>query len=187
MEFQLNYLKSWKMMLLKCCTQYARKFGKFSGGHRTGKISFHSNPKEGQCQWVFKLPYNLHSLNMLARLCSKSFRLGFSSMWTKNFQMYKLGFEEAEEPETKLPIFVGSWRKQGSSRKKKIVLLFYWLFEAFNYVGHNKLWETLKETGVPYHLICLLRKLTCNTWLVQNWEMNTIGYVLLPCLFNFCA
>ena len=25
---------------------------------------------------------------MLARLCSKSFKLGFSSMWTENFQMY---------------------------------------------------------------------------------------------------
>ena len=31
--------------------------------------------------------------------------------------MYKLGFEEAEEPEAKLPTFVGSWRKQGNSRK----------------------------------------------------------------------
>ena len=31
--------------------------------------------------------------------------------------MYKLGFEKVEEPEIKLPTFVGSWRKQGSSRK----------------------------------------------------------------------
>ena len=28
MELQLSYLKSWKMMLLKYCTQNARKFGK---------------------------------------------------------------------------------------------------------------------------------------------------------------
>ena len=27
-------------MLLKCCTQYARKFGKLSNGHRTGKGQF---------------------------------------------------------------------------------------------------------------------------------------------------
>ena len=26
-----------KMMLLKCCNQYASKFGKLSSGHRTGK------------------------------------------------------------------------------------------------------------------------------------------------------
>ena len=54
---------------------------------------------------------------MVARLCSKSFKLIFSSMWTRNFQMYKLGLEKAEEPEIKLPTFIGSWRKQGISRK----------------------------------------------------------------------
>ena len=54
---------------------------------------------------------------MLVKLCPKSFKRGFSSTWTKNFQMYKLGFKEAEESEIKLPTFVGSWRKQGSSRK----------------------------------------------------------------------
>ena len=31
--------------------------------------------------------------------------------------MFKLGLEKAEEPEIKLPAFVGSWRKQGNSRK----------------------------------------------------------------------
>ena len=29
----------------------------------------------------------------------------------------KLGFKEAEEPKVKLPTFIGSWRKQGNSRK----------------------------------------------------------------------
>ena len=35
------------MMLLKCWTQYARKFGKFSSGHKTGKgkFSFQSQRK----------------------------------------------------------------------------------------------------------------------------------------------
>ena len=36
---------------------------------------------------------------------------------TKNFQMYKLDLAKSEEPEIKLPIFTGSWRKQRSSRK----------------------------------------------------------------------
>ena len=33
-----------KVMLLKCCTQYASKFGKLSSGHRTakGQLSFKS-------------------------------------------------------------------------------------------------------------------------------------------------
>ena len=31
--------------------------------------------------------------------------------------------------------------------------------KAFDYVDHNKLWEILKEMGIPDHLTCLLRNL----------------------------
>ena len=43
----VELFKSWKMMLWKCCTQYASKFGKLSSGHRTGKghFSFQSQRK----------------------------------------------------------------------------------------------------------------------------------------------
>ena len=37
-------------MLCNCYPQYASKFGKFSSGQRTGKVSFRSKPKERQCQ-----------------------------------------------------------------------------------------------------------------------------------------
>ena len=47
MEFHLSYSKSWKLMLWKCCTQYASKYGKLSSGHMTGKgqFSFQSQRK----------------------------------------------------------------------------------------------------------------------------------------------
>ena len=38
----------------------------------------------------------------------KILQLGFNNMWTKNFQMYKLNLEKAEEPEIKLPASVES-------------------------------------------------------------------------------
>ena len=38
----------------------------------------------------------------------KLVKVGFSSTWTKNFQMSKLDLEKAEEPEIKLPTSVGS-------------------------------------------------------------------------------
>ena len=44
-------------------------------------------------------------------------------MWTKNFQMYKLDFEEAEDPEIKLPTSIGSSKRQESSRKASISAL----------------------------------------------------------------
>ena len=31
--------------------------------------------------------------------------------------------------------------------------------DAFDCVGHNKLWKILQEMGIPEHLSCLLRKL----------------------------
>ena len=40
----------WKMMLWKCCTQYASKVRKLSSGHKTGKVSFHSNQKKGNAK-----------------------------------------------------------------------------------------------------------------------------------------
>ena len=54
-------------------------------------------PKKGnakKCQTTVQLC----SFHMLERLCSKPFKLDFSSTQTKNFQVYNLGFKEAEEP-----------------------------------------------------------------------------------------
>ena len=83
MGFQLSYFKSEKMMLWKCCTQYASKFGKLSSGHWTGKGQFSlqsqrkARPKNIQtAQW--------HSSHSLAKECSKFSKLGFNSTWTKN-------------------------------------------------------------------------------------------------------
>ena len=55
------------MMLWKCCTQYASKFGKLSSGHRTGKGQFSFLPQERQCQRVLKLPHNWHKSHTLVK------------------------------------------------------------------------------------------------------------------------
>ena len=43
--------------------------------------------------------------------------------------------------------------------QKNIYFCFIDYAKAFDYVNHNKLWEILKEMGIPDHLICLLRNL----------------------------
>ena len=53
MECQLSYFKTQKMTvkeLLKCCTQYASKFGIFSRGHRPGQAVFIPIPKKGNAK-----------------------------------------------------------------------------------------------------------------------------------------
>ena len=43
-----------------------------------------------------------------SKVTLKIFQARLHSTWTENFQMYKLGLEEAEEPEIKLPTSIGS-------------------------------------------------------------------------------
>ena len=117
MEFQLSYFKSWKMMLWKCCTQYASKFGKLSSDHRIISI-----PKKGNA----KKCSNYHTIALVShttKVCSKFSKLGFRSMWTVNFQMFKLVLEKAEELEFKLPTSTGSSKKQESSKNTSISAL----------------------------------------------------------------
>ena len=42
---------------------------------------------------------------------------------------------------------------------QKIIYFFFIYAKPFDTVDHNKLWEILKEMGIPDHLICLLRNL----------------------------
>ena len=72
MEFQLSYFKSWKMMLWKCCTQYANKYGKLSSGHRTGKgqVSFQSQRKamKKECSNYRKIALIKHASKVMLKI-----------------------------------------------------------------------------------------------------------------------
>ena len=74
------------------------------------------------------------------------------------FQLFKLIFKKAKEPEIKLTTFVGLLKKQESSiKKKKIYFCFTDYVKTFDY--HHKLRKILKEVGIPDHLTCLFRNL----------------------------
>ena len=117
MEFQLSYFKSWKMMLWKCCTRHASKFGKLSSGHRTGKGQFSFQSQRKAMPKNIQTIAQLHSFHKLEKQCSKFSKPGFNSIRTMNFQMFNLDVEKAEEQVFKLPISTGSLKKQESSRK----------------------------------------------------------------------
>ena len=65
-------------------------------------------------------------------------------MWTKNFQMFKLVLEKAEEPEIKLPTSAGSSKKQ--EFQKNIYFCFIDYAKNFDCVDHKKLWKILSIT-----------------------------------------
>ena len=79
--------------------------------------------------------------------------------------------------------------------QKKHPLLLHCLCKI-NSVDHNKLWKILKETGIPDHLTCLLRKLYAGQEATVRTRDGTTdwfqigkgvhqGCIVSPCIFNF--
>ena len=79
--------------------------------------------------------------------------------------------------------------------QKNIYFCFIDYAKAFDCVDHNKLWNTLKEMGIPDLLTCFLRNLyACQEATVRTGHETTDwfqigkglcqGYILSPCLFN---
>ena len=123
--------------------------------------------------------------------------LGYiNSIWTMNFQMFKLYLEKAEEQEIKLPISIGSFKKQ--EFQKNIYFCFIEYAKDFDYVDHNKLWKIIKELGLPNYLTCFLRNLYAGQEATVKTGRRTMdwfqvgkgihqGSILSPCLFNLYA
>ena len=67
--------------------------------------------------------YTIALISQASKVMLKILQVRFNSMWTVNFQMFKLNLEKAEKPEIKLPTPAGSSKKQESSRKPPISAL----------------------------------------------------------------
>ena len=72
MEFQLSYFKSWKMMLWKCCTQYASKIWKAQQWPQDWKRSvFTPIPKKGnakECSNYFTIALISHTSKVMLKI-----------------------------------------------------------------------------------------------------------------------
>ena len=82
--------------------------------------------------------------------------------------------------------------------QKNIYFCFIDYAKAFDSVDHNKLWQILKEIGVPDHLIYLWRNLYVGQEATVTSRYGTTdwfkigkgvrqGCILSPCLFNLYA
>ena len=82
--------------------------------------------------------------------------------------------------------------------QKNIYFCFIDYAKAFDCVDHNKLWEILKEMGIPDHLTCLLRNLYAGQEATVRTGHGTTdwfqigkrvrqGCILSPCLFSLYA
>ena len=148
---------------------------------------------------------NYHTIALISHASKypKFSKCGFNSTWTEKFQMFKLDWEKAEEPEIKLLTYVGSSKKQESYRKAStsdLLTMSKHLCGSQQNVGSLcwKLWKILKEMGIPDHLTCLLGYLYADQETVVRTRHGTMGNfqtgkgvcqncILSLCLFNLYA
>ena len=118
------------------------------------KVSFHSNPKEGQCQRVFKLSHNCTHF---------SWGQGNAPNPSSQTSMQEPPYVQPrfrKVRETKDQIANIHWIiEKAREFQKNINFCFIDYAKACDCVDHNKLWKILQEMGIPDHLTCLLRNL----------------------------
>ena len=196
MEFQWSCFKSWKMMLWKCCTQYASKFGKLSRPQDWKRSVFIPIPKKGNA----KECSNYHTIALIShasKVMLEILQARLQQYMNRELLDVQAGFRKGRG--TRDQIANIRWIiKKAREFQKNIYFCFIDYAKAFDCVDHNKLWKILQKMEIPDNPTCLLRNLysvqeaivRTGRW-ATDWFQIGKGVcqvcVLSPCLFNLYA
>ena len=121
------------------------------------KVSFHSNPKKGNA----KEYSNYHTIVLIShagKVMLKILSDRLQQCMNRELPDVQAGFRKGRG--TGDQIANTHWIIEKAREFQKNI--YFWFIDyakAFDCVDHNKLWNILKEMGLPDHLICLLRNL----------------------------
>ena len=122
------------------------------------KVSFHSNPKERQCQRMFELPHNCTHITA-SKVMLKILQARLQQYVNHELPDVQAGFRKSRG--TRDQIANIHWViEEAREFQKSIYFCFIDYAKAFDSVDHNKLWKILQEMGIPDHLTCLVRNLS---------------------------
>ena len=135
------------------------------------KVHFHSSPKGGQCQRMFKLPHNcthFHAQNPP--------RLQQYVNW--ELPDVQAGFRKGRG--TRVQIANIHWIiEKARELQKNIYFCFIDYTKAFDCVDHNKLWKILKEMRIPDHFghweVCMQVKKQQLELDMEQWTGSKLG------------
>ena len=138
MEFQLSYLKSWKMMLVKCCTQYASKSGKLISGHKTEKGQvFIPVPKKGNA----KECSNYCTIALISYTCKVLLKIlqgRLQQYMNREIPHVEAGFRKGRGTRDQIAN-IRQIIEKATEFQKNIYFCFIDYAKAFDCVDHNKL------------------------------------------------
>ena len=120
------------------------------------KVSFHSNPKEGQCQRISNCG-TIGLISYASKVMLKILQARFQQYMNCELPDVQDGFRKGRG--TRDQIANICWIIEKSREFQKNIYCFTEYAKTFDCMDHKKLWEILKEMGIPDHLTCLLRNL----------------------------
>ena len=121
------------------------------------KVSFHSNPKERQCQKMFKLR-TVAIISHTGKAMLKILQGRLQQYVNHELPDVQDGFRKGRGIRDQIASTCCIIKK-AREFQKNIWFSFIDYAKTFGSVDHNKLWKVLQEMGIPDHLTCLLRNL----------------------------
>ena len=121
------------------------------------KVSFHSNPKDRQCQRMLK-HLTVALISHAGKVMLKILEARLQKYMNRELPDVQAGFRKGRGTREQIANICWIIEKARESQEN-IYFCFIDYAYAFDCVDHNKLWKILKEMGIPDHLTCLLRNL----------------------------
>jgi len=121
-----------------------------------GTVCFHSNPEEGQCQRIFKLPHNCTHLTHY-QVMLKILQVRLQQYMSRELPDIQAGFRKGRR--TRDQIANICWTIEKAREFQRNIYFCFTYAKVFDCVHHKKFWNIHKEMGITDHLSCLLRNL----------------------------
>ena len=138
------------------------------------KVSFHSNPKERQCQRIS----NYCTIGLIShanKVMLKILQVRLQQYVNCELSDIQVGFRKGRG--TRDQIANIRWiTEKARVLQKNIYFCFIDYVKALDCVDHNKLWKILKEMGIPVPLTCLLRNLYAGQETTVRIGYRTAGW-----------
>ena len=116
------------------------------------KVSFHYNPKERECQRMFQLR-TIALISHTSKVMLNILQARLQQYMNRERPDVQAGFRKGRGTRDQIANICWIIEKAREFQKN---ICFIDYAKAFACVDHNKLFEILKEMGIPYHLTCLL-------------------------------
>ena len=118
------------------------------------KVSFHSNPKERQCQRILRLYHTIALISHANKVMLKILQARLQQYVNHELPDVQAGFRKGTGSRDQIANI--RWIMQKAREfQKNIYFCFIDYAKGFDCVNHNKLWKILREMGIPDHLTCL--------------------------------